>query len=162
VSQKAPLMSHLTELRHRLIKASIAVIIGSVVAFVFRTWIFDVLVAPFESYAEGRQLAFFRPTEAFSLFMRLSLFAGFVLASPVVIYQAWAFVSPALTRREKRRALPVVAVLILLFLGFRLLVSGAGHRLPARLRLGPDRPGDRRRLLLDVRAAVPARLRPCL
>jgi sec-independent protein translocase protein TatC len=110
-------MSHLTELRHRLIKASIAVIIGSVVAFVFRTWIFDVLVAPFESYAEGRQLAFFRPTEAFSLFMRLSLFAGFVLASPVVIYQAWAFVSPALTRREKRRALPVVAVLILLFLG---------------------------------------------
>jgi sec-independent protein translocase protein TatC len=117
VSQKAPLMSHLTELRHRLIKASIAVIIGSVVAFVFRTWIFDVLVAPFESYAEGRQLAFFRPTEAFSLFMRLSLFAGFVLASPVVIYQAWAFVSPALTRREKRRALPVVAVLILLFLG---------------------------------------------
>jgi len=116
VSEKAPLMSHITELRNRLIKASAAVIIGSIAAFVFRTWIFDLLVAPYESYAEGRQLAFFRPTEAFSLFMRLSLFAGFVFASPVVIYQVWAFISPALTRREKRRALPVVGVLILLFL----------------------------------------------
>ncbi len=116
MSEKAPLMSHITELRNRLIKASAAVIIGSIAAFVFRTWIFDLLVAPYESYAEGRQLAFFRPTEAFSLFMRLSLFAGFVFASPVVIYQVWAFISPALTRREKRRALPVVGVLILLFL----------------------------------------------
>jgi len=117
VSDKSPLMTHITELRNRLIKVSIAVIIGSIVAFVFRIWIFDVIVAPYERYTQASQLAFFRPTEAFSLFMRLSLFAGFVLASPIVIYQAWAFVSPALTRREKCRTLPVVAVLILLFLG---------------------------------------------
>jgi sec-independent protein translocase protein TatC len=127
-------MGHLEELRARIIKAGIAVVIGSVVAFVLRDRIFDLLVAPYESVAADRNLAFFRPTEAFSLFMRLSFFGGFVLASPVVIYQTWAFVAPALTGREKRRILPVVAALVLLFVagvafGYWSLERGLGFLL---------------------------------
>ena len=111
-----PLMSHLEELRNRLIKASLAVVAGAIAAFVFREWIFDLIVAPYQDIAAERDLVFFRPTEAFSLYMRLSLFGGFVAASPVVIWQVWAFIAPALTRREKRVVIPIVLVLVLLFL----------------------------------------------
>jgi sec-independent protein translocase protein TatC len=111
-----PLMSHLQELRNRLIKASAAVLTGAIVAFIFREWVFDLIVAPYDEIAGESDLVFFRPTEAFSLFMRLSLFGGFVMASPVVIWQTWAFVAPALTKREKRVVVPIVLVLVLLFL----------------------------------------------
>lgn len=111
-----PLMSHLQELRNRLIKAALAIVAGAIVAFVFRHWIFDLIVAPYENVVGEADLVFFRPTEAFSLFMRLSMFGGFILASPVVIWQTWAFIAPALTRREKRVVVPIVAVLVVLFL----------------------------------------------
>lgn len=111
-----PITEHLVELRARLIKSSIAIVAGAIVAFVFREWIFSILVDPFERVVTDRDLVFFKPTEAFSLFMRLSLFGGFVLASPVVIYQTWAFVAPALTKREKRLAVPIGLALVILFL----------------------------------------------
>jgi sec-independent protein translocase protein TatC len=117
VTKVAPIMEHLEELRTRIFKAAAAIVGGAIVAFIFRNWLFDVLVAPYESVAEAENLVFFRPTEAFSMFMRISLFGGLVLASPVVIYQLWAFVSPALSRREKKVVIPVVLVLVLLFLG---------------------------------------------
>jgi len=115
-----PIMQHLGELRGRIFKAAAAVVVGSIVAFIFRQWIFDILVEPYERITDGSTLAFFRPTEAFSLFMRLSLFGGLLLASPVVIYQIWAFVAPALTKREKRLAFPIVGILVVLF------ISGIG------------------------------------
>ena len=101
----------LEELRSRIFKAALAILAGAVVAFIFRNWIFDLLVEPYERVVEERDLVFFRPTEAFSLFMRISLFGGFVLASPVVIYQLWAFVAPGLTRREKKIVIPLVAAM---------------------------------------------------
>lgn len=112
-----PLLEHLGELRNRIFKAAIAIVAGTIVAFIFRDWIFDVLVTPYEQATDTRDLAFFRPTEAFSLFMRISVFGGFLLASPIVIYQTWAFVAPALTKREKRIAIPIVALLVVLFCG---------------------------------------------
>ena len=115
--QPQPVMAHLEELRSRLIKASLAIVAGAVVAFVFRGWIFDALVRPYERVVLDHELAFFRPTEAFTVFMRLSLFGGFVLASPVVIWQLWAFIAPALTKRERRVVIPIVAILVVLFLG---------------------------------------------
>ena len=139
-SPAQPLMSHLHELRNRLIKAAVAVVVGAIVAFVFREWMFDLIVAPYEDAAAERELVFFRPTEAFSLFMRLALFGGFVLASPVVIWQAWAFVAPALTRREKRVVLPIVLVLVLLFLaGITVGYWSLGRGLEFLLDFGGDR-----------------------
>lgn len=112
-----PLIEHLDELRSRLITCAVALVVGVVVAFVARNWIFDLMVDPYTRVVTDRDLVFFRPTEAFSLFMRLSLFGGFILASPVIIWQVWAFVSPALSPREKRFMIPLVASLVILFLG---------------------------------------------
>ena len=129
-----PVTAHLEELRGRIVKAGLAVLAGSVVAFVYREPIFDLIIAPYEAATAQRDLVFFRPTEAFSLFMRLSLFGGAVLASPVVLWQLWAFVAPALSRREKRLVVPIVAALTILFLtgiafGYWALERGLGFLL---------------------------------
>jgi len=107
-------MGHLGELRNRLVKSLIAVGVGTIIAFTFNEQILDFLVEPYRTIHPEAQLAFFRPTEAFSLVMRISLWGGTILASPVIFYQLWRFVAPALTRREKRWILPLIAVLVLL------------------------------------------------
>ncbi len=131
---RLPLLGHLEELRNRLLKAAIAIVVASVVAFVFRNAIFDFLVEPWNRVAADEDLVFFRPTEAFSLFMRLSLWGGFVLASPVVIWQLWAFVSPGLHKRERRWVIPIVLALVVLFgaglaVGYWSLQRGLGFLL---------------------------------
>lgn len=122
-------LDHLGELRERLIKAGIALVVASIAAFFFHEWLLDILSRPFESAVEDGSLAVFRPTEAFSLVMRLSLFGGIVLASPVILYQIWRFVSPALSRREKKWVIPLMAILTVLFvsgvvLGYWALTRG--------------------------------------
>jgi len=110
-------LDHLDELRGRLIKSLIAVGVGTLVAFFFYEPILDLLIHPYEVAVPDSDLAYFRPTEAFSLAMRISLFAGLVLASPVVLYQAWRFVAPALTAKEKKWAIPLTVIFVTLFLG---------------------------------------------
>ena len=117
MTQTVPMafLEHLGELRNRIVKAGLAVVAGAIAAFFFHEWILDLLSRPYKNASGGGTLAVFRPTEAFSLVMRLSLFGGLVLASPVVIYQIWRFVSPALSKREKKWIFPLTAVLALLF-----------------------------------------------
>ena len=110
-------LDHLDELRGRLIKTLIAVAIGTVVAFFFYEPILDLLIHPYQVAVPDTDLAYFRPKEEFSLAMRISLFAGLVLASPVILYQTWRFVAPALTPKEKKWAIPLTAVFFLLFIG---------------------------------------------
>lgn len=129
-----PLMSHLQEFRSRLIKAVVAVALGTVIAFVFNEEILDLLAKPYQIAVPDGQLAFFRPTEAFATVMRLSLFGGVILASPVILYQSWRFVAPALSPKEKRWAYPITAVFVLLFItgvvvGYLALERGLGFLL---------------------------------
>jgi sec-independent protein translocase protein TatC len=129
-----PLMDHLVELRSRLIKSVAAIVVGTTVAFFFNEQLLDLLAEPYFVAVPDGELAFFRPTEAFSTVMRLSLFGGFILASPVILYQTWRFVAPALTPKEKRWAYPVTAVFVLLFLagvvvGYLALERGLGFLL---------------------------------
>ncbi|MEN8233476.1 MAG: twin-arginine translocase subunit TatC [Actinomycetota bacterium] len=129
-----PLMEHLVELRSRLVKAAAAVALGTVLAFFFHEWILDLLGRPYELAVPDGSLAFFRPTEAFATVMRLSLFGGVILASPVILYQAWRFVAPALTSKEKRWAYPLTGVFVLLFfsgvvVGYAALERGLGFLL---------------------------------
>ena len=95
-------MEHLSELRVRLVRIGAAVVVGSIGSFFFHEWILELLARPFEQALDDGRLAVFRPTEAFSLVMRLSLFGGIVVASPVIIYQLWRFISPALSKSEKK------------------------------------------------------------
>lgn len=129
-----PLMNHLREFRSRLIKAVVAVALGTAVAFVFNEEILDLLARPYQVAVPHGQLAFFRPTEAFATVMRLSLFGGVILAAPVILYQLWRFVAPALSPKEKRWAYPITAVFAFLFLagigvGYVALERGLGFLL---------------------------------
>ena len=129
-----PFMGHLEELRSRLIKSLIAIAIGTIVAFAFSDWLLELLAHPYEVAQPGENLVYFRPTEAFSLVMRISLFGGIVLASPVVLYQTWRFVAPALSPREKKWAVPLAAVFAILFVagvvtGYWALARGLGFLL---------------------------------
>jgi sec-independent protein translocase protein TatC len=115
--QTATYAEHIAEFRSRLIKVTIAVVLGSVVGFIFNERILEFLVEPYLIAEPDATLNFFRPGEAFSIVMKVSLWAGAVFASPVILYQIWAFVSPALTKREKRWAIPLTVVFVALFLG---------------------------------------------
>ena len=95
-SNRQPILGHLVELRGRLIKASAAIVVGSIVAFFYRVEMLEILSAPYEE-VYGQELIYIGVMEGFSIAMRIALFGGLLLASPVVFYQMWAFVNPALS-----------------------------------------------------------------
>ena len=139
LQRRMSFIEHLAELRARLIKAGVAVVIASIGAFMVNERILEVLARPFEEAVVDGRLAVFRPTEAFSLVMRLSLFGGVVLASPIIFYQLWRFVSPALSKREKRWVVPLIGVLTVLFVaGVALGYWALGRGLEFLLAFGGD------------------------
>jgi len=128
------MMEHLVEFRSRLVRSMIAIGIGTIVAFFFNEEILALLAKPYQIAVPDGTLAFFRPTEAFATVMRLSLFGGMIIASPVVLYQMWRFAAPALSPKEKRWAYPITAVFAILFLtgvlvGYLALERGLGFLL---------------------------------
>ena len=122
-----PLTEHLAELRGRLIKSIVAWITASILAWSFKEEIFRALLAPaVAALGHGKgHLQAIAPGEIFFTYLKGALLGGFVLALPVVLWQAWAFISPGLYASEKKFALPFVTVSTLLF------VTGAlfGHQL---------------------------------
>jgi sec-independent protein translocase protein TatC len=112
------LLHHLNELRWRIVKIALGVVGMSLFSLIFANEIKDFLAAPYEDICD-RETCFqlIAPTESFSVLMRVAVFSGVILSSPVVLYQIWAFVSPALSKRERKWAIPVIAVSVLLFLG---------------------------------------------
>ena len=119
-----PFLDHLEELRWRLLKSLLAVALGTALGW-FLVQHFDVLgllkrpIAPF--LPDGR-LVFTSPTEPLVLTLKLAFVAGLVAASPVLVYQAWAFLAPALYARERRVIGPALTVGILLFMGGALVI----------------------------------------
>ena len=93
------LLEHLEELRKRIIRSIIALTIAVILCFAFKSWLLDLLIAPLP---EGAQLITLSPTESFMTTLRVSGYAGLIIASPVIIYQTWAFVAPGLRAKEKR------------------------------------------------------------
>lgn len=113
-------IEHLEEFRYRLIVSLSAFIVGSVVAYTLYHRIFDLLTRPLDESnkisgitVEG--LNVFGVTTAFLVRIRVSIFAGLVLALPVILYQLWRFVTPGLEAKEKRYAIPFVAGSLCLF-----------------------------------------------
>jgi len=123
ISDKMPFMEHLGELRTRITRSLIGVLVGLLIAFPFSARIVDYLGGPIQ--ATGNTLVFVAVTEAFWTQMKVALFVGIFLASPVALWQVWAFVSPGLHEHEKRYAVPFVVIGSLLFIAggaFSLLV----------------------------------------
>ena len=111
VDRDMSLAEHLTELRSCLVKAGAALVAGTAVSFYYLEQIIAALTAPVG------QLYYLRPAEAFMIYMKIALLAGLVLAAPVVLFQLYSFVRPALTLREKHYALCTIPIIIVLFLG---------------------------------------------
>jgi len=111
-----PLIEHLRELRYRLIVSIIAFLIASGVAFYFAKYVFEVLKEPvLKSYPEV-ELITLSPTEPLFILIKISLAVGFVIASPVILYQMWRFIEPALYPHEKRVFIPLLLGSIILFI----------------------------------------------
>ena len=119
MSKDGPLsiLTHLDELRWRILKMAIAVMAGGIIAFVFSEQLRSILERPFETAAPDSFLQSLAVTEQWGVLMRIGLFGGVILASPVILYQMWAFVNPALTSKERKWAIPVVTALAILFVG---------------------------------------------
>lgn len=122
-----PLTEHLAELRSRLIKAVVAWIAASILAWNFKEEIFRALLAPAVAALGGGKghLQAIAPGEIFITYLKGALLGGFVISLPVVLWQAWSFVAPGLYPSEKKFAVPFVVISTLLF------VTGAlfGHQL---------------------------------
>ena len=97
-SAAMPIMVHLEELRRRLIKAALALVITTAISFVFAEQIIEVLKQPMGD----ARLVFLKPTDSISNFMKVSLISGVTLAMPVIVYQFFRFIAPGLTKQEKR------------------------------------------------------------
>jgi sec-independent protein translocase protein TatC len=109
------LVEHLSELRLRIFVSLLAVTIGSIIGFYLAPNVVDVLRAPVNA-----PLVFTTLGGAFFVQLKIALMIGVALASPVVLYQLWAFVSPGLTARERRVARPWIPLAIVF------LVLGVG------------------------------------
>lgn len=106
-----PLTAHLSELRKRLIFSIGAVLVGTAVSLFFIENLISFLMAP------AGHLYFARPAEVFVIYMKTALIAGFILASPVVFFEFWRFVLPAMTDRERTWTAVFVPLSVGLFLG---------------------------------------------
>lgn len=119
-SSRAPLLDHLNELRSRLIKCLVALLIATCICFTFAADIYDLLVRPFATMAEelrGSKLDFIftAPMEFFFAKLKLAIFAGVFLSFPVIAWQVYAFVAPGLYKSERGAFWPYLVLSPVLF-----------------------------------------------
>ncbi|MGF1599534.1 MAG: twin-arginine translocase subunit TatC [Acidimicrobiales bacterium] len=117
-SGEMTLVGHLAELRMRLIRSVLAIVVAAVVIYIFNARIFDFLAEPYCDLQEagGTACTFLirSPTENFSVVVALAGYGGLILAMPVILYQLARFVLPGLYPEERRVLLPFVAASVLL------------------------------------------------
>ena len=106
---KMSFLEHLEELRKRIINAVLGVAVGIGLSFFFIQQIYEFLTAPaIATLPEGSRLIYTQPTEAFALYIQISLISGAVFAAPWIMYQVWGFIAPGLYANEKRFVVPFV------------------------------------------------------
>ncbi len=112
--EELPVTEHIEELRQRLFKSFIAVIVGFLIAWPFKKKILLFLERPLPENLQGK-LIFLSPPEAFFTALKVSFFAGILISLPYVLYQVWRFVEPGLYEHEKKFILPFMFFSILFF-----------------------------------------------
>jgi len=111
------LLEHLKELRNRVLICAIALVIGTMVCFFFWETILGWLLAPARDRIEDFRVASFSPTDRISIIVKIGLYGGLLISSPIILYQLLAFIVPGLTPREKKMLLPGVFGTVLFLLG---------------------------------------------
>ena len=119
-SQEGSFVSHLAELRKRLIHSLLFIFILFVIGYVFAESIYNFLVEPYANAVKGdgidRRLIFTALHETFITYLKLAFFAALFLGSPILLIQLWKFVAPGLYKNEKKALLPYLIVTPILFL----------------------------------------------
>ena len=118
------LTEHLRELRSRIIRSMLAVVLGIIVILAAYDWVLDFLLQPYRSLCEqrpnlcelsGGNVISISPLEGFATRLSISTYGGIILALPVLMWQIWRFIVPALHAKEKKYAIPFVASSVTLF-----------------------------------------------
>jgi sec-independent protein translocase protein TatC len=118
------LTEHLGELRQRIIRAALATLVGMIAIMAFYDQVLGFLLEPYESLCKsdpdacplGGGLIFTDPVEGLATRFRISMYGGLLIALPVIMWQIWKFVVPALKANEKRYAIPFILSSVTLFL----------------------------------------------
>jgi sec-independent protein translocase protein TatC len=114
--EKLSFISHLEELRKRLIICIVAIAVGFGICCFFDQQLVNILTKPLkDALPLGTHLIFTGVSEAFFSYLKVSFFAGIILATPVILYEIWCFVSPGLYDKEKKYVLPFVFFSTILF-----------------------------------------------
>ncbi len=146
--QEQSFLSHLIELRQRLVRAALAVVIVFLALTPFMKEIFELLSEPMmHALPAGTKLLATGVTTPFLVPLKVTLFTALLLSLPYVLYQAWAFVAPGLYQHERRLALPVIVSSVVMFaLGvaycyfvvFGVVFRFIAHFAPATVNVAPD------------------------
>ena len=133
------LMEHLAELRIRLIRSAVALLICFAIAYIFRERLFGIITQPIDSLKY--ELNFTHPTDPLNLYLKTSLYGGAIIAAPYILYQVWLFISPGMYAKEKRYFVPFMFATVTLFFGgayfgyhwvlpsaLKMLIGDFGHR----------------------------------
>ncbi|SNR99207.1 Sec-independent protein translocase TatC [Anaerovirgula multivorans] len=112
---KQTIVEHLTELRKRIIISVLAVIITSVLSYIYIDTLLDFIVQP----ASGLEFIYLSPPELFLAYLEISFITGMILASPVILLQIWIFIKPGLKKHERKY------LLFALFMGMIFFLIGA-------------------------------------
>jgi sec-independent protein translocase protein TatC len=127
-------LEHLEELRRRIIYGFLYVAAGLSICWGFHERIFAVMQKPImvalANHHLDQKLAYLNPTDPFNMYLKISFLAGIFVASPLVLYQVWAFIAPGLYRNERRYVLPFMFSTVGLFLaggyfGYRMVYPTA-------------------------------------
>jgi sec-independent protein translocase protein TatC len=122
------LMEHLEELRKRLIRSVIFLVVGFAVAYAFHEQLYGIIQKPLDDLHIA--LNFTHPTDGLNLYLKTAFLGGAILASPFILYQVWLFISPGMYANEKRYVWPFMSATVGLFaagawFGYRWVLPGA-------------------------------------
>jgi len=109
-------LEHLEELRRVLIISLISWAVGTIIGFAISGFVLEILLQPVRAVIGGQHIVYFTgPIDKFFLYFKVGIFTGFILSSPVILWQVWTFVAPGLHRNERRFAVGFVASAVGLF-----------------------------------------------
>lgn len=115
--EEMPFLDHLEELRWRLIWSLAAAFVGAIIGFFAVEYfqVLKVLIVPIEPFLGGELLKYLNPVDPFFITLKVGVIVGLLLASPIIVYHIWAFLSPALLPSEKRAIIPSLYMGLVLF-----------------------------------------------
>ncbi len=156
--QTGTFVSHLTELRSRLIKSFIFLLLAFVICYIFSAEIYNFLVKPYSNAIIDnnldRRLIFTALHEAFLTYLKVAFFASFFITSPIFLTQIWKFVAPGLYKNEKSALLPYLIATPVLFIFGGLLVYYLVMPLAIKFFLSFESAGDASSIAIQLEAKV--------